>query len=84
MRGTWTLAEDPSDPTNENKVDAETTKLDDAPLFEMTDNAEFRMHDGAIFKIDSNGITMNDGTNSVTFTVQQLIDVLNLPNASNV
>lgn len=75
MRGVWDDSEAEQDDKIPQGLD-HLTKKNNTTLFEMTDNAEFRMWGNTTFKIDNTGITMNDGTTSIHFTVAELAAAL--------
>ena len=85
MRGVW----DDSQAALDDKIPQgleHLTKKNNTTLFEMTDNAEFRMWGNTKLTIDEvNGITVSDGTTTISFSVADLAAALSggalLPNA---
>ena len=85
MRGVW----DDSQAGQDDKIPQglnHLTKKNNTTLFEMTDNAEFRMWGNTKLTIDEvNGITISDGTTTISFSVADLAAALSggsqLPNA---
>ena len=70
MRCVWPANFSPSNPHTNQHINSNNQP--DAPLFEMTDTAEFRMWNNTQFKIDTNGVTISDGTTTLSFTIAQL------------
>lgn len=68
MRGVW---------DDQNNPNPHTQRMQNSSLIEMTDNAEFRMWGNTLLTIDEdNGITISDGTTTISFTVAELAAAL--------
>ncbi len=85
MRGVWNDSQAGQDDKIPQGLD-HLTKKNNTTLFEMTDNAEFRMWGNTKLTIDEvNGITISDGTTTISFSVADLAAALSggsqLPNA---